>query len=167
MENDAWHWGTVEELDARLLSPCRGGWSIHLSEVLFHCSTALYWLVSTSISWLLLIQIATQRMIFPFFFLIKLTGFFLQCSTGPFLPCVELQFCEFICCIHRSHIWYFLTHVTQNTLNSDFFPTFFSLWHLQFLYYFSTLAAFGTLDLNSAPEIFASNTSTSFSLYNT
>lgn len=38
-----------------------------------------------------------------------------------FLPCVQLQFFEFICGIFRLHIWCFLSHLRQNTLNSDFF----------------------------------------------
>lgn len=94
VENDAWHWGRVEELDVRLASPCRWGWSIYLPDVLFHCSAALYWLASAFISWLLLIQIDTQMMIFPFFFPDVTDGgiFFLQCSSWPFCPVFSFSF---------------------------------------------------------------------------
>lgn len=93
VENDARHSGRVEELDVRLASPCRWGWSIYLPEVLFHCSTALYWLASACISWLLLIQIDTQRMIFRFFFPdVTDGGGFLQCSSWPFCPVFSFSF---------------------------------------------------------------------------
>lgn len=88
---------------------------------------------------------------------------FLQLSTWSFLPCVQLQFCELIYIVPRSLIWYYLLHVSQNTLNSDFFPAFFSAWHLEFLYCSSIFAAFGTLYLNYPSEIFPSNMSTYFS----
>lgn len=114
VENDARHWGRVEELDVRLASPCRWGWSIYLPEVLFHCSTALYWLASACTCWLLLIQIDTQRMIFPFFFLdVTDGGFFFTMFFMAFWPCVQLHFFEYICGITRLHIWYFLSHLRQ------------------------------------------------------
>lgn len=137
----------MKELDVRSLSSYREGWSTYLPEVLFHCSTALYWWVSTFISWLLLIQIATQRMIFPFFFPDTTDRGYLY-NILPGLFCLFwLEFCKFICSIPRLHTWYYLSCVRQNTLYSGFFPTFFSLLHWQFLYYTSMVPAFGTLDL--------------------
>lgn len=64
-----------------------------------------------------------------------------------FLPSVQIQFFEFICGISRLHVWYFLSCLRKKfrlTLNSGFFPTCFSLWHLLFLYHSFTCTAFGT-----------------------
>lgn len=99
---------------------------------------------------------------FPFSFLMLLMEGFFTMFCMAFLPYVQLQFFEFIYGIPRLHIWNYPSRLRQNTINSDFFPTCFSLWHSLFLYYSSTLTAFGMLDLNSASELFASNISTFF-----
>lgn len=99
VKNVSQHWRRVEELDARLLSPYRGGWSIYLPEItfsLFDCTLLigkyLHFLIAFDSDCL------TEDDFSWFFFF-----FFLLYSAWPFLSCVQLQFCEFIYGIHRSH----------------------------------------------------------------